>query len=161
MNRFSLLPIAIAAFLAVAAGAPGTPRAQNALPDGLYGKFRGAVAAPGNASGEFTVAIEKRRGGFTVRWSPRIAVEFDPAGRPGVFRGGGSEKPLTGEPVYWARLAEGRLLVYAMKLDEHGGYSIRRFDYTPAGGGLDLVIRRISTGGVPVELSGRLDRHGG
>lgn len=160
MNRFSLLPVAVAAFLAAAAGLPDTPRAQNALPDGLYGKFRGAVAAPGNASSEFTVAIEKAGDGFTVRWPPRIAVEFDPAGRPGVFRGGG-EEPMSGEPIYWARLAEGRLLVYAMQLDEHGGYSIRRFDYTPAGDGLDLVIRRISTGGVPVEWTGRLDRHGG
>ena len=158
MNRFSRLPIAI---LALLAGVPGLALAQGALPDGLYGKFRGAVAAPGNASGEFNVAIEKRRGGFTVRWSPRIAVEFATAGRPGVFRGGGGENPLTGDPVYWARLAEGRLLVYAMKLDEHGGYSIRRFDYTPAGDGLDLVIRRISTGGVPIEWTGRLDRHGG
>jgi hypothetical protein len=158
MNRFSLLPIAI---LALLAGVPGLALAQGALPDGLYGKFRGVVAAPGNAGDQFTVDIEKRRGGFTVRWSPRIVVEFDSAGRPGVFRGGGSAKPMTGDPVYWARLAEGRLLVYAMQLDEHGGYSIRRFDYTPAGDGLDLVIRRISTGGIPVEWTGRLDRHGG
>ena len=160
MNRNPVLAVIVMAVVVFLAAGIADARGQS-LPDGFYGKFRGAVAAPGNASGEFTVAIERMKGGFKVGWAPRIAVEFESAGRPGVFRDSADGEPMSGDPVYWARLAEGRLIVYAMQIDEHGGYTIQRYDYAPAGDGLDLAIRRIRLGGGPVEFKGRLDRYGG
>ncbi len=161
MSKTPGYSILIVAFLVAFTAMAGTVRAQGALPDGYTGKFRGAVAAPGNASGDFTVAIESREDGFTVRWAPRIAVDFEPAGRPGVFRDSKASKPMSGDPVYWARLDSGRLIVYSMQLDEHGGYDIGSYVYVPAAGGLELVIRRIKVGGDPVEFSGKLERYGG
>lgn len=161
MNRIPGFAIPIMAFLVAFTALAGTVRAQDALPDGYYGKFRGAVAAPGNASGEFTVAIESRKDGFMVRWAPRIVVDFEPAGRPGVFRDSEASKPMAGETVYWARVDAGGLVVYSMLLDEHGGYDIGSYAYVRAADGLDLVIRRIKVGGDPVEFSGKLERYGG
>ena len=161
MNRTPGFSIPIVAFLVAFTGITGTVRAQGALPDGYYGKFRGAVAAPGNASGKFNVAIESREDGFTVRWSPRIVVDFEPAGRPGVFRDSKASEPMSGDPVYWARVDSGGLVVYSMQLDEHGGYDIGSYAYVPVANGLDLVIRRIRVGGDPLEFSGKLERYGG
>ncbi len=161
MSKTPGYSILIVAFLVAFTAMAGTVRAQGALPDGYTGKFRGAVAAPGNASGDFTVVIESRGDGFTVRWPPRIAVDFEPADRPGVFRDSDASKPMTGETVYWARLDSGGLVVYSMQLDEHGGYNIASYIYAPAGEGLDLIIRRIKVGGDPVEFSGKLERYGG
>ncbi len=161
MNRIPGFAILIVAFLVAFVGTGGTVRAQDALANGYYGKFRGAVAAPGNASGIFTVAIESREDGFTVRWSPHIVVDLEPAGRPGVFRDSKASKPMSGETVYWARVDSGGLVVYSMQLDEHGGYDIGSYAYVPAANGLDLVIRRIRVGGDPVEISGKLERYDG
>lgn len=161
MSRTPGYSILIVAFLVAFTAIAGTARAQGALPDGYFGKFRGAVAAPGNASGDFTVSIESRGDGFTVRWPPRIAVDFEPANRPGVFRDAQTGKPMSGDPVYWARVDSGGLVVYSMQLDEHGGYNIGSYAYVPAADGLDLVIRRIKVGGDPVEFSGKLERYGG
>lgn len=165
MNGFQKLALAvpalILAFVIALAAAPSATWAKGALPDEFYGKFRGAVAAPGNASGKFTVAIESREDGFTVRWAPRIVVNFEPAGRPGVFRDSKAGKPMSGDPVYWARVDSGELIVYSMQLDEHGGYDIGSYIYAPAADGLELVIRRIKVGGDPAEFSGKLERYGG
>lgn len=155
------VPALILAFTVALAAAPAAAWAKGALPDEFQGKFRGAVAAPGNASGNFTVAIESREDGFTVRWAPRIVVDFKSAGRPGVFRDSKASKPMAGDSVYWARVDSGRLIVYSMQLDEQGGYNIGSYIYTPASSGLELTIRRIKAGGAPVEFIGKLERYGG
>jgi hypothetical protein len=155
------VPALILAFLIALAHAPAAAWAKGALPGEFQGKFRGAVTAPGNSSGKFTVAIESREDGFTVRWPPRIVVDFEPASRPGVFRDSKKSKPMAGDPVYWARIDSGRLIVYSMQLDEQGGYNIGSYIYTPASSGLELTIRRVKAGGAPVEFSGELERYGG
>ncbi len=163
MYRFSnsalAVPALILAFAILLAATPAW--AKGDLPGEFYGKFRGAVAAPGNASGNFSVEIEDRKDGFSVRWQPRISVNFEPAGRPGVFRDSKAGQPMSGDPLYWARMDSGRLIVYSMQLDEHGGYDINSYIYAPNGKGLDLSIRRIKVGGDPVEFTGRLERYGG
>ncbi len=161
MNRTPGFSILIVAFLVALTGITQTVRAQDALPSGYYGKFRGAIAAPGNASGKFNVAIESHEDGFTVRWSPRIVVDFEPAGRPGVFRDNETSEAMSGDPVYWARMDSGGLVVYSMQLDEHGGYEIGSYAYVPTANGLDLVFRRIRVGGDPVEFNGKLERYDG
>ncbi len=136
--------------------------AQQSLPDGFAGKFRGTLSASGGGvAGEFTVAISKTDGGFTVAWPPRISASFEPANRPGVFVSRERTQILEGNPVYWARIDNGSLVVYAAQVDELGGYRIDSFLYARANTGLDLVIRRLVTGAEPQISSGRLMRYGG
>jgi len=136
--------------------------AQQRLPDAFDGEFRGTLSGPnGDAGGEFTVIIKNSDGGFTVTWPPRIAAEFEPAGRPGVFRSTEESQILEGGPVYWARIENESLIVYSAQIGEHGGYRIDNFIYTPSGDGLDLVLRQVVTGAGPQISSGKLSRYGG
>ncbi len=147
--------------LGVTAAGP-TAFAQQSLPDGFAGRFRGTLSASGGmVTSQFTVAISTTDGGFTIAWPPRISASFEPAGRPGVFVSRERTQILEGDPVYWARIDNGSLVVYAAQVDELGGYRIDSFIYAPADTGLDLVIRRLVTGAEPQISSGRLTRYGG
>ena len=151
---------AVAVLALITTGSPAF--AESALPDSIFGKFRGAVSGTSSElAGEFTVSIQRSDVGFTVAWPPRIEAEFGPAGRPGVFRTDGDYPVLEGTPVYWARFAENGLTVYSMQIGEHGGYHIDSYVYTPVGNGLDLVIRHVRTGAEPRLSKGRLERYDG
>lgn len=140
---------------------PGPAQAATGLPDAFPGSFRGAIVGPGGASdGDFTVIIERTDDGFAMRWPPRREVAFQMADRPGVFRTGDAPNPIAGDTAYWARIDEGDLIVYSMQIDEHGGYDIHNYTYTPVGGGLDLVIKRIRGGAEPSEYRARLEKYG-
>ncbi len=142
----------------LAAGADAL--AQQALPDGFAGKFRGRLTGSGGfVTGEFTVSISKIDGGFMVAWPPRISASFEAAGRPGVFNSRERTRILEGEPVYWARLENATLIVYSAQIDELGGYRIDSYLYTLSDNGLALVIRRVVTGAEPLISSGRLSRY--
>lgn len=160
--RFLLLPALILGWLSSLSAWSSEVRAETGLPAGFWGSFRGALVGPAGAiNGDFTVAIEGAGDGFIVRWPPRRAVEFRPAGREGVFRTSGDAKPLAGGTAYWARFDGTSLIVYSMQVDEHGGYDIHTYIYAPAGSGLDLVIRRIRAGAEPTESKGMLNKYGG
>jgi hypothetical protein len=136
--------------------------AQDSLPAAFSGMFRGTLSGTtGETGAEFTVQIKQDGDGFTVAWPPRISASFESAGRPGVFRASGNSQILEGEPVYWARIENEILTVYAAQIDEHGGYRIDNFLYTPSEGGLDLVIRHVVTGAEPQVSNGKLNRYGG
>lgn len=150
----------VAMGLALMAAVPAAS-AQQPLPDAFDGRFRGMLSdRSGEISGEFTVAIKKSGSGFTVTWPPRIALELEPGGRPGVFMTGEEAQVLQGSPVYWARIENHTLTVYSAQIDEHGGYHVDNFVYTPSGTDLDLVIRHVKTGAEPRISRGRLVRYG-
>lgn len=151
----------VAMGLALVAAGPAA-FAQQRLPDAFDGKFRGTLSDTiAETGGEFTVAISKSDGGFTMTWPPRIAARFEPAGRPGVFKTRGKSQVLDGVPVYWARIEDETLIVYSAQIDDQGGYRIYNFIYTPSGDGLDLVIRHVMTGAEPRISRGKLKRYGG
>lgn len=163
LSRRHFLPVLglIGAGLSAIPAWHGPAYANTGLPDALPGSFRGAITGPaGTSSGDFTVVVERTDDGFIVRWPPRQVVEFRAAGRPGVFRTDGAANPLAGKTAYWARIDGNALIVYSMQIDEDGGYDIHNYIYTPAGGGLDLVIRRIRGGAEPIESRGRLEKYG-
>ncbi|MDH3228748.1 MAG: hypothetical protein OEN55_03035 [Alphaproteobacteria bacterium] len=156
-----LLYCFIAMGLALMAAGPAA-FAQEALPDAFEGRFRGTLSGTsGETSGEFTVTIRKSDGGFMVNWPPRIVAQFEPAGHPGVFKTREKSKVLEGNPVYWARIEDGTLIVYSAQVGEHGGYHVDNFIYTPSGEGLDLFVRHVVTGAEPQISSGKLNRYGG
>lgn len=157
----ALLGAAPALILAWLLALSGPAQAATGLPDAFPGSFRGAIVGPAGASdGDFTVVIERTGDGFAMRWPPRREVAFQMTDRPGVFRTGDAPNPITGDIAYWARIDNGSLIVYSMQIDEHGGYDIHNYSYTPADGGLDLVIKRIRGGAGPSEYRGRLEKYG-
>lgn len=147
-------------FILVVAAVPAS--AQQPLPNGFFGQFRGTLSdGDGRADGEFAVTIRRTSEGFAVSWPPRISASFEPAGRPGVFRTRDRSKILRGDPVYWARIEGGALMVYSAQISEHGGYIVDSFQYTVSPDGLDLVTRQVLTGAEPRHSNGRLTRYGG
>jgi len=156
-----ILSCIISVGLALMAAGPAA-FGQQPLPAAFDGMFRGKlVDGSGEVGAEFTVTIRKSNAGFTVSWPPRIAARFEPAGRSGVFRTRDKSQILEGDPVYWARLEDGALVVYKAQIGEHGGYQIYNFIYTPSGDGLDLVVRHVMAGAEPQISSGKLNRYGG
>lgn len=155
--RASILFVVAGLMLATAAPAA---LAEQLPPDIIDGKYRGALSgANGETGGEFTVAIERDGDGFSMTWPPRIVARFEPAGRPGIFEAPGKKEILEGGPVYWARIEGETLIVYSAQIDEHGGYRIDSFVYSPSATGLDLVIRQVKAGAEPRTLRGRLARY--
>lgn len=154
-----LVHILFAALVLAWTGAPAF--AEGKLPADLQGKFRGQiVGSDGKSSGDFNLVISKSRGGFTVQWPTRTEATFESAGRPGVFRNASKATPLEGDPVYWARVADGALVVYAAQIDKHGGYHIRNYHYVPVADGVEVVLTQIAAGGEPAVSKGRLMRYG-
>jgi len=153
---------ATVAMVIALAAAGAAAFAQQALPEGFVGTFRGTLSdAGGSADSEFTVVIKRSGAGFAVSWPPRITAELEPAGPPGVFRMGSRSPLLRGDPLYWARIDGDTLVVYAAQIDEHGGYRIDSFLYSVSGDGLNLVVRQLAGGAEPRTLNGRLSRHDG
>jgi hypothetical protein len=147
---------ALAALLLIVA-----PAAAGSLPDEFLGKFRGSVTGSvGEISGDFVMVSAAKRNGFTMTWPPNSDPEFEAAkGQENVFHAPSRGKLVEGAPAFWARLADGKLLVYAMRIDAHGGYDIYTFIYSPTGNGLNLTIRHLRSGSEPLESKARLERY--
>lgn len=139
----------------------GPAAAAGSLPDEFLGKFRGSVTgSAGEVSGDFDMVSAAKRNGFTMSWPPNGSTGFKAAkDRKNVFLAPSEGKLIEGAPAFWARLEDGKLLVYSMRIDSHGGYSIYTFVYTPVEGGLDLLIYHLRSGSEPMESRARLERH--
>lgn len=137
------------------------PAAAGPLPDAFLGKFRGSVTgAAGEISGDFDMVSAAKRNGFTMSWPSNSSTGFKAAkDRENVFLAPSEGKLIEGAPAFWARLEDGKLLVYSMRIDSHGGYSIYTFVYTPVEDGLNLLIYHLRSGSEPLESRARLERH--
>jgi len=103
---------------------------------------------------------EATRDGFTMTWPPNSSAEFEAADRKNVFQAPSRGKLIEGVPAFWARLEDGNLLIYFMRIDSHGGYDIYTYIYTPVEEGLDITIRQIRSGSKMLESKARLKRYG-
>jgi len=138
------------------------PAAADPLPAGFLGKFRGTVSSSvGEIEGDFNMVSSAKRAGFSMTWSPDKSAEFQPSKQGNVFKAPGSGSLFEGAPALWSRLEDGKLIVYSMQIDAHGGYDIYTFIYTPAEGGLDMIIRHLRSGSGPIESTARLKRYDG
>ena len=136
------------------------PAAADTLPEEFLGKFRGSVTGNvGEVEGDFNMVSSTRRDGFTVAWSPNNSAGFQASDQKNVFHARSRGRLLEGVPAFWARLADGKLLVYSMQIDSHGGYDIYTFIYIPAADGLDMTVRHLRSGSEPLEASARLKRY--
>ncbi len=134
--------------------------ASKTVPEDLQGKFRGTVTgAASEISGEFTMILQGERGGFTITWSGRDRIGFQKSPDGKMFRSEAGGRILDGNPAYWARLEGDSLIVYSMRVGFHGGYDIYTYIYTPAEGGVDMVIRHLRSGSEPLESKARLKRY--
>lgn len=139
-----------------------TPAAADSLPAGFVGKFRGALTSSvGEIEGDFDMVSSASRGGFSMSWSPGKSAEFEPSDNKNVFLAPLRGKLIEGVPAFWSRLEDGKLIVYSMQIDTHGGYDIYTFIYEPAEDGLDMTVRHLRSGSDPMESRARLRRHDG
>lgn len=140
-----------------------TPAAAGPLPDAFLGKFRGSVTGgAGEISGDFDMMSAAKSNGFIMSWPKNGGTGFEATkDRENVFHAPPKGKLIEGGPAFWARLADGKLLVYSMRIDSQGGYDIYTFVYTPVENGLDLLIYHLRSGSEPLESRARLVRHGG
>lgn len=152
---FRVRALAWAMLLMVAA-----PAAADTLPEEFLGKFRGSVTGSvGEVEGDFNMMSSAKRDGFTINWSPNKSAAFKASERKNVFHARSRGKLIEGVPAFWSRLEDGRLLVYSMQIDSHGGYDIYTFIYIPAADGLDMTVRHLRGGSEPLESKARLKRY--
>jgi hypothetical protein len=138
--------------------------------DPFVGRYVGqAEFAEGGAQikRDLGVTIAKRKEGFTVNWKAstsrpsgkvKIAehtIDFVPTKRPNVFMSamktnvfGGQVPldPMQGHPYVWARIDGDTLTVYALYINDDGGYEFQIFDRTLDPKGLRLKFERIRDG---------------
>jgi hypothetical protein len=153
--RFAAATLLLLGFFAASAAA-------QSLPKEFVGKFRGLIiSSTGEDEGEFDFVSSASRSGFTLSWTPGNSVVFEATDKKNVFHDRKSGRLLEGAPAFWARLEGSKLIVYATRLDEHGGYDIYTYIYEPTAGGLALAIRHLRSGSEPLESKGRLERYDG
>jgi hypothetical protein len=113
------------------------------------------------------VTIAKTKNGFSVTWKAstskssgkvKIAehtIDFLPTQRKNVFMSamktnvfGGQVPldPMQGHPYVWARIVGDTLTVYALYINDDGGYEFQIFDRTLNPKGLQLKFERIRDG---------------
>lgn len=99
------------------------------------------------------VSISRSSSGKTKRKS--YTVEFQPSKREGIYSAAmrtdlfGNRVPLdpmSGDPYVWARIDENMLIVYAMLINDDGGYEMQVYERTLTPNGLDLSYSRIRDG---------------
>lgn len=147
--------VILVTLLAIAAPAVASPLAEE-----FVGKFRGSVTgSAGEIEGDFNMVSAAKRNGFTVAWSPNNSAEFEASDRKNVFHARSRGRLLEGVPAFWARLQDGKLLVYSMQINSQGGYDIYTFIYAPVADGLDMTVRHLRGGSEPLESSARLKRY--
>ena len=174
-----------AGLLALALSWAGAPRATaaDAPVDRFFGTYQGRSiqsADSGLSARDLSVAIRAHDEGFEVSWTTVIhraggtkhaayAIDFVPTERPNIFQSamrrdvfGHAEPldPMRGEPFVWARIAGDTLTVYALLIDDEGGYEIQTYDRTLTADGLALRFSRDRDGRALAPVTGTLKRTG-
>lgn len=136
---------------------------------------------------DLNVRIEPDRSGFRMQWTALthegthgpmvrrpVEARFVPSDRPGVFAFEPEESsillslfgdpstnnPLKGEPLLWARFADGALSVYGLVINEEGGFDLYQHVRTLTDDGLAVhQVHRTEHG--PMVIQGRAERAGG
>lgn len=130
------------------------------LPEAFLGKFRGTVTGEvGAVEGDFNLVSQAGRSSFMMTWPPNRSASFETSDNPEVFHAPLRGRLIEGTPTIWARIEGGRLIVYSMQIDQHGGYDLYSYIYEPANDGLELTVRHLRSGSRPLESKGRLKRY--
>ncbi|RKZ35305.1 MAG: hypothetical protein DRQ37_06710 [Gammaproteobacteria bacterium] len=134
---------------------------------GVYEGTAGATKSSGLSKPELKVVIRPRDKGFAVEWATvtkkadgrtkrkNYAINFETTRRPNIYGSGMRRNmfgkavpldPLKGDPYVWAKIAGKTLTVYAMLVNDDGGYEMQVYERTRTESGLDLKFTRVSDG---------------
>ena len=132
-----------------------------------------------NLKRDLSVQITETDEGFNVSWevttikangkskSKDYSIDFEPTKREHVFQAaqktnvfGGKEPldPMKGEPYVWSRIAEGTLTLFALLINDDGGYELLIYDRSLADKGLDLNFTRIKNGSEQKSINALLEK---
>ena len=75
-----------------------------------------------------------------------------------VFGGREALDPLKGDPYVWARLDGMLLTIYALIINDEGGYEMQTYERELTERGMDLRFSRVSDGKILKSLRGVLER---
>ena len=138
--------------------------------DIFYGVYEGtadATKTSGLSKPELKVVIRAREKGFAVEWATvtkkadgrtkrkDYAINFETTRRANIYGSGMRRNmfgkavpldPLKGDPYVWAKISGKTLTVYAMLVNDNGGYEMQLYERTRTESGLDLKFTRISDG---------------
>ncbi len=128
---------------------------------------------------DLSVEITETDEGFNVSWevttikasgkskTKDYSIDFEPTKRQHVFQAaqktnvfGGKEPldPMKGEPYVWSRIAEGTLTLFALLINDDGGYELLIYDRSLADKGLDLKFTRIKNGNEQKTITSLLEK---
>ncbi len=145
----------------------------------FFGTFSGTGMARSEDSAYFGVTVRDldvkiaaAGSGFLATWTtvlrsggdparPRVrrrtqTLSFEPADRPGLFRGTESGDPLQGKPLAWARIQRNTLYIHSLELGEDGAYDFETYARTLSGSGMDLLYTRVRDGEQMRSVKGKL-----
>lgn len=154
------------------------PAAAASVPPELFGDWQGRIETAEPPLGEFgqpaRLSLKRDGSGFSLSWKlsdqALAEVEMAPTSRPDVYgpsaKGGmlsmfGSDSPanpLAGEPLLWARAAEGGLIVYSMSIMQGGAFALDRASWKLDGDGLVLHYTRRDGASQEQAMTARLAR---
>ena len=125
------------------------------------------------------VLIQETEEGFKVDWevttfkpgkkpkTKKYSISFTPTKRdhvfqaamqPSVFGGKKPLDPIKGDPYVWARIIDQTLTVYALLINNDGGYELLIYDRSLTEGGLNLSYSRIHDGNQLRTISSFLEK---
>ena len=111
------------------------------------------------------VSVSRNKGGKIKRKS--YTVEFQPSSRDNIYSAAmrtdlfGNRvplDPLAGDPYVWARIDGDVLFVYAMLINDEGGYEMQVYERTLTANGMDLSYYRVRDGEILRTITAELKR---
>lgn len=148
----------------------------------FFGEYEGTgIVDPAGSleTRDLKVEISETDKGFKITWvsvsrsssgkSKRksYTVEFQPSKREGIYSAAmradlfGNRvplDPLAGDPYVWARIDGDTLIVYAMIINDEGGYEMQVYKRTLTPTGLDLSYSRVRDGEILRTVTADLKR---
>ena len=100
-----------------------------------------------------------KRKSYTVRFKPKGSSGlYGSAMRTDMFGNQVPMDPLKGEPYVWARISGDTLFVYAMLINDEGGYEMQTYERTLTANGMNLTYYRVRDGRILRTVRGTLKR---
>ena len=164
-------------------GSAGIASAADRPIDAFFGRYEGQTISE-TAEGllgkrDLGVMIEPTDTGFRLSWTTIVrrpdgttkrkdyTIDFQPSDRGGIYASAMRKDlfgnrlpldPLKGDPYIWARINGETLSVYALLVNDAGGFEMQVYDRTLTPEGLDLRFSRFADGWLQKMITGTLSR---
>jgi len=84
------------------------------------------------------------------------SISFVPTDDPRRFAANDRTEPVSDNGYAWARIEEGTLTVYVLRIGANGSYNLQSYARTISGSGMDLSFTRIRDGEPLRSVTGKL-----